>query len=51
MLQAATPNLVTFDRMIDLMSERPNKAGAGNDAGALPFQVEHLGRAVPDLIR
>jgi hypothetical protein len=29
---------------------RHNKAGAGNGAGALSFQVGRLGRAVPDLI-
>ena len=29
----------------------PNKIGAGNGAGALPFHVECLGRAVPDLSR
>jgi hypothetical protein len=29
----------------------PNEAGAGNGAGALTFQIEHLGRAVPDLWR
>ena len=28
-----------------------NKAGAGNGAGALPFHIGHLGRAVPDLLR
>jgi hypothetical protein len=28
-----------------------NKTGAGNGAGALSFQVECLGRAVPDLCR
>jgi hypothetical protein len=33
------------------MNQAPNKAGAGNGAGALSFHVERLGRAVPDLIR
>ena len=29
----------------------PNKPGAGNGAGALSFQIDRLGRAVPDLCR
>ncbi len=32
-------------------SEAPNKAGAGNGAGALLFHVGRFGRAVPDIMR
>jgi hypothetical protein len=31
--------------------QRPDKGGAGRGAAGLSFQVGHLGRAVPDLVR
>ena len=34
-----------------MKQKSPNKAVAGNGAGALSFHVERVGRAVPDLVR
>jgi hypothetical protein len=37
--------------MMEMRQPSPNKAGAGNRAGALSFHIGRFGRAVPDLFR